>query len=351
MERRSTLPSGIGMALQQHGDNTEASNTVEAGEEKRLPPRGGHDRSMSEARMFAQPDLGDDSTAEKTLAIDVNGTEVSNSPTASPTKTSLFNDFCRGQPPKRSFLGPDGRTPPRLRMSRRSTLADKPELDTLLKAVMIQYKDGEFLPLDTNTVHRLTQYLNGSKPLAHTCRFKRLLINSETNKVRAGLFVAALENIGVYCEHLVIVAPFHTIEFSNVFDRETGNAEPGSDWEKILECFPNLRTLTFEHPVKEPTNLTRDTFYSLNRALANNTTLQRFVDVQFDVPPKLMFDYHHDYHSRQRQSSSPHSFSVISTPLTMVGSDMVYADGAEDFGSLDAEPVFGKADDIDTVDD
>ena len=30
------------------------------------------------------------------------------------------------------------------------------------------------------------------------------------------------------------LAPFHPIEFTSVFDRETGNAEPGSDCEKIL---------------------------------------------------------------------------------------------------------------------
>ena len=215
---------------------------------------------------------------------------------------------------------------------------------------MVQYKDEKFLPLDSNTVHRLTQYLNGSKPLVHTCRFKRLLINSETNEVRAGLFVAALEQIGVYCEHLAIIAPFHTIEFSNVFYRDTGNPEPGSDWEKIFECFPNLRTLTFEHPAKKPTNLTRDTFYSLNHALANNTTLQKYVKVNLDVPPKLMFDYHHDYHSRQRRSDSPRSLNITSSPLIMVGSDMVYADGAENFNSLDNDLVFGKADDIDAVD-
>ena len=234
-------------------------------------------------------------------------------------------------------------------MSRRSTLADKPELDTLLKAVMVEYMEKEFLPLDSHTVHQLAQYLNGSKPLAHTCLFQRLLINSETNKVRAGLFVAALENVGVYCEHLAIIAPFHTIEFSNAFDRDTGNLEPGSDWGKILQCFPNLHTLSFEHPAKEPTNLTRDTFYSLNCALANNTSVQGIVNVRLQVPPKLMFDYHQDYHNHQRQSSSLRS-SVNSTPLTMVGSNLVYADGAEEFVSLDNYSVFGKADGTDTVD-
>ena len=261
-----------------------------------------------------------------------------------------LRDFCRGQPPRQSFLSEGGRTPPRFRMSRRSTLADKPELDSLLKAVMVTYKGDEFLPLNVNTIHRLSQWLNGAKPLAHHCLFRRLMITSEANKVNAEHFVATLEHIGVYCEHLAIIAPFHTIEFGNVFDRGSKNPEPGTDWEKILQCFPNLHTLIFEHPADEPTNLTRDTFYALNCALANNTTLQKIEKVQLDVPPRVLFDYHHDYHNRQRCGASPHSFSIISSPLTMVGSDMVYADGTEDFGSLDDDNfVFGKADDIHTV--
>lgn len=220
-------------------------------------------------------------------------------------------------------------------MSRRSTLADKPELDTLLKVFMVQFRNDDFLPIDENTVRHLNQYMNGSKPLAHTCRFKRLLINSKTNEVRVGLFVAVLENIGIHCEHLAIVAPFHPIEFGNAFEYGVGNSEPGSDWEKILDCLPNLRVLTFEHPDTEPTNLTRDTFYSLTCALATNTTLQKSFNIRLHVPPKVYFNYHKDHHS-----------SPASTPLCLVGADMVYADGPENFGSLDNGPVFGKPEDV-----
>lgn len=204
---------------------------------------------------------------------------------------------------------------------------------------MVQIKDKDTLPINEHTVHRMTQYLNGSKPLADTGLFKRLLINRDTNQIRTALFVAALEQIGTYCEHLTIQAPFHPIEFGIARVYEPGNNEPGSDWAKILECLPNLLTFTFEHPDTEPTRLTRDTFYALTCALQLNTTLQDIFKLHLPVPPKLLFSYHKDHHS-----------SPGSTPLCLVGADMVYADGPEDFGSLNSGAVFGKAEDIDKAD-
>lgn len=235
-------------------------------------------------------------------------------------------------------------------MFRRSTLADKPDLDVQLNAVMVKYKDKMFLPLDYSTVPRIAEYLKGSKPLVHVCcAFKRLLINSQTNDVRAGLFMATLGEIGQHCEHLVILAPFHPIEFGHISDREFGNPEPGSDWEKILECFPNLQKITFEDYTKDPTTLSRDAFHSLNYALLKNTTLREYVKAKNNVSPGLLFDFHHDYHSRQRSRESPGSSGHISTPLTMVGSDAIYADGPEEFGFLDDDLVFGEADDVEPV--
>lgn len=218
-------------------------------------------------------------------------------------------------------------------MARRSTLADKPELDSRLQALLVKHKGEVFLPLNNDTMHYLSWYLNGRKPLAHTCRFDRLMITGEANKVPAGTFVTALEHIGHYCEHLVIVAPFYTTEVVNVFDRECDNFGSGNDWEKILECFDNLQTLTFVHPQDEPTNLMRDTFYALNYALKTNTTLQKIKKVHLDVPPQVMFDYHYDYHHSTDNIpgyKSPQSMSVNSTPLTLVGSDMIYADNTPD---------------------
>lgn len=224
-------------------------------------------------------------------------------------------------------------------LSRRSTLADKPELDTLLKVHMVRYKDEVFLPIHEDTVHRLNQYLNGSKPLADTGLFKRLLIDRQTNQIRTALFIAALEQLGAYCEHLVIQAPFHPMDFGITHEHETGNNEPGSDWTNILACFPSLLTFTFEHPNTEPTRLMSDAFYALTCALHHNTTLQEIFKVQLPVPPKLLFNYHKDHHS-----------SPGSTPLCLVGADIIYADGPEDFGSLDSGSVFGKVEDLDKSD-
>lgn len=225
-------------------------------------------------------------------------------------------------------------------MSRRSTLADKPEFDTLLEVHTVQFKGEDFLPINGNTVHLLNQYLNGSKPLAHTCRFERLLFNEKTNEVRVGLFVKVLESVGMYCDHLAIVAPFHPIEFGSALKYEVGNSEPGSDWFKILNCLPTLRRFTFKHPKTEPLRMTRDAFYTLTVALDANKIIQRHLDVKLDVPDRVLFNYHKDHHS-----------SPGSTPLCLVGADMVYADGPQDFGSLDSAPVFGKAEGIDPADD
>ncbi|KAF1357970.1 hypothetical protein EJ07DRAFT_68385, partial [Lizonia empirigonia] len=198
-----------------------------------------------------------------------------------------LRDFCTGQPPRQSFLASGERTPPRFRTARRSTLADKPELDSLLKAVMVTYKGEEFLPLEESTIRRLSQWLNGAKPLANHCLFRCLMITSDANKVDAEHLVTALEHIGMYCEHLVIVAPFHTTEFGSIFAREIANLESGSDWVQILRCFPNLQALVFKHPADEPTNLTRDTFYALACALADDSILQKIGDLKLDVPPQI----------------------------------------------------------------
>ncbi|KZM26161.1 uncharacterized protein EKO05_0000496 [Ascochyta rabiei] len=352
MQIQSSSPSGIGKALQQLDGKLEANSIVYAGEARHMPLLGSFDLTVSEARMFAHLDLGPDGATETTPDSSVKGIGV---PKRRDTVSTFNNDlrnFCTGQPPKQSFLAPGGRTPPRFRMSRRSTLADKPELDSLLKTVMITYKGKEFLPLDENTVHRLSQYLNGSKPLAPTCLFTRLMITSDANKIRADRFVATLEQVGVYCKHLAIISPFHAIEFGNVFACEVDTLESGSDWERILQCFPNLQTVIFEYPAGEPTILTRDTFYALNCALANSTTLKKIEKVQLDVPPRVLFDYHCDYHYGQRQchGPSPHAFSATSLPLTMVGSDMVYADDVEASDLLDVDVVFGKVETTDEVD-
>ncbi|KAJ4359244.1 hypothetical protein N0V95_002325 [Ascochyta clinopodiicola] len=270
MDTQSSSLSGIGKALQQQDGKREVNTIIHAGKTKRMLLPGNSDQPMSEAHMFPYLDLGLNGAAETTLDSSVKGIGVPQRRGTVPTFNNDLRDFCTGQPPEKSYLAPGGRTSPRFRMSRRSTLADKPELDSLLIASMIT--------------------------------------------------------------------------LATSFMREIDTLESGSDWERILQCFPNLQTVIFEHPVEEPTNLTRDTFYALKCALANSTTLQKTEKVQLHVPPRVLFGYHRDYHHDQRQSRGPlpHASSATNSPLTMVGSDMVYADGVEAFGLLNDDAVFGK---------
>lgn len=230
-------------------------------------------------------------------------------------------------------------------MSRRSTLADRPELDAQLNAVMVRLNDEMFLPLNTSTVSRIMEYLNGSKPLVHVyCVFGRLLINTKSNEVRPGLLIAALEKIGPYCGHLAVGAPFHTTEFVHT-NCKVDKPEPRSDWDKILECFPNLRKISFAGRTHQPVAATRETFKSLKRSLLNNTIFQKYTEVDNGDSIDFFFDYLNDFHSIPRDNQR-----YVSAPLNMVGSDMVFADGAEDDGLLDIDLVFGQADDIGTID-
>jgi hypothetical protein len=251
---------------------------------------------------------------------------------------SKFGKYCRGQPPEPVYLSPSLLSNPRLR---RSTLADKPELDALLEKDMVLYKGEKYLPLVPETLHHLYEYLLGSKPVAQTSLTK-LLFNEETNRIEVENFHASLVQIGQCCTHLAVVAPFHASEFSNPFDRALVSSGPGGDWEKILPRLPNLCKLTVSGNPKEPELFAEETYSSLNYALANYTLadkkkFKKYVDVHFDVDRKLVFKFHQDYHRRNG-----------SAPLTMVGPDVTYADGPDGVGpegddspAEDDPPLFG----------
>jgi hypothetical protein len=192
--------------------------------------------------------------------------------------------WCTGLPPRKSFLGSDGRLP----FTRRSTLADKPELDILLSATKVTYKTHLYLPLTAQTIHRLSPYWKGEKPIADTKLFECILINGEINGVHADHVVAALERIGAHCKHLVVVSPIHTSELGNVFNREAGNINPGRDWACILKCFPNLEYLAFVHNVNEPLELSRNTFLALHKAVADRQVAQGVKSFKYQGPPQLL---------------------------------------------------------------
>jgi hypothetical protein len=191
--------------------------------------------------------------------------------------------WCSGQPPKKSFLG-SGRLP----FSRRSTLADKPELDVLLALTKKDYKGHGYLPLTARTIHRLSPFWKGEKPIADTKVFECIMIDSDINGVHADHVVAALQRIGTFCKHLLVIAGVKTTELGTVFKRESGNIPLGNDWDCILKCFPNLRHLAFIRPVGEPVEWSRDTLFALHLAVAKRQSVEETTTFSFEAPGKLI---------------------------------------------------------------
>lgn len=213
--------------------------------------------------------------------------EPKRSPMIGDMEEAILRKWCTGLPPKQSLLRRLHDSPPRARLTRRSTLADRPELDHLLATALESHEGNTHLPLTFHTIRRLSPFWKGAKPIANYSIFERLLLNKDVNQVHADDVVAALKLIGPHCKHLVIVAPIHTSEYGDVFNRETRNINTGNDWEKILACFPNLETVLFQHPGNEPTELQRNTFFNFQRAVCS-TQLKKLKTVKFSGPPKLL---------------------------------------------------------------
>lgn len=199
-----------------------------------------------------------------------------------------FRNWTTGYPPKKSFLRGDADTPDRFKMPRRSTLADKVELDVLLKAAMIDYEDRRYFPLTAATVHDLSPFWKGSKPVSEVGIFNRIMIDKEVNAIHADHVVAALKRIGEHCHHLVILAPIQTSELGNVFAREEGNIYPGNDWDHLLRFFPALTHLVFIHPKHIPFGLSINSLDSLRAAVARRQAVRAFKEVSIRVPSALL---------------------------------------------------------------
>jgi hypothetical protein len=207
-----------------------------------------------------------------------------------------LRNWCTGQPPKRPGFGAFLKFPPRGRhsLSRRSTLADKPELDVLLAATLVEYKGKKHLPLSAKTLRRLSPLWKGEKPLANFHIFERLLLNKEINTAHADHVISALERVGGHCKHLVIISPIHISEYGDVLNREDGNINTGNDWDKIIACFPNLETATFEHPQEEPSELSRSTFANFHRAI-EDAHIGSLREVDMQIPPHVMNELELDF--------------------------------------------------------
>ncbi|KAF2786541.1 hypothetical protein K505DRAFT_204696, partial [Melanomma pulvis-pyrius CBS 109.77] len=126
---------------------------------------------------------------------------------------------------------------------RRSTLADKPELDHKLKAACVEYNGQSYLPLTAPTFKKLSPLWQGAKPIANVAIFKNLLIDEEVNATHADHVVAALERIGGHCQELVIKSSIKTSELGDVFAREQFNFGSGNDWAKVFRALPYLKNV------------------------------------------------------------------------------------------------------------
>ncbi|KAF2850287.1 hypothetical protein T440DRAFT_110071 [Plenodomus tracheiphilus IPT5] len=199
-----------------------------------------------------------------------------------------FRNWTTGHPPKTSFLHGDANTTARFKMLRRSTLADKIELDVLLKATMIQYEGHEYLPLTTATIRHLSPFWKGLKPVSDVSMFSCIMINKEIDGCHADHVVSALERIGEHCHHLVVLAPIQTSELGNVFHREQGNINPGNDWDHLLRFFPTLKHLVFIHPHHIPFELSNNTLAALLAAVTRRPNPLALQEVSIRVPPGVI---------------------------------------------------------------
>ncbi|KAI8938598.1 hypothetical protein NX059_004472 [Plenodomus lindquistii] len=204
------------------------------------------------------------------------------------TDNKDFRNWTTGLPPKKSFLRGDADTPARFKMPRRSTLADMLELDDLLKAAMIDYDGQKYFPLNAATVHHLSPFWRGVKPVSNVGIFKSMIISKEVNNVHADHVVYALERIGEHVDRLVILAPVRTSELGNVFKREGDNIYPSNDWDYLLEFFPKLKHLLFIHPHDIPFDLSTDTLDSLLAAVAHRQAALALQEVSIRVPPGVI---------------------------------------------------------------
>lgn len=201
--------------------------------------------------------------------------------------TEDIRDECYGKPPEISYLKGDENTPVRFRIPRRSTLADKPELDGILRATMTLFKDRLYLPITATTIHHLQPYVNGAKPVVKTSLFSCVLLNKELNAVHADHVVAVLRYIGQYVTHVLVVSPIHTSEMGDVFNREVGDMGSGNDWGHILSCFPHLQWLMLLLPDDTGTGLPSDTYTALREAVSRRQSKPE--QLRYDSgPPKLL---------------------------------------------------------------
>ncbi|KAH7356349.1 hypothetical protein BKA66DRAFT_473698 [Pyrenochaeta sp. MPI-SDFR-AT-0127] len=124
--------------------------------------------------------------------------------------------------------------------------------------------------------------------------FDCIMLNYEINNAHADHVVNALERIGTRCKRLLVIAPIHTSELGNVFNREMGNIDPGNDWNHILRCFPNLKCLIFVHPLNEPEEISRATYLALRSAITRRQATHDINGFGYVGAPRVLTCFAHN---------------------------------------------------------
>ncbi|PSN61534.1 hypothetical protein BS50DRAFT_153261 [Corynespora cassiicola Philippines] len=153
-----------------------------------------------------------------------------------------------GHPPKEvSALGDGKTTPPRFQISRRATLADRPELDHLIPSWLTTIEGHKYLPLTPWNLFHMSPLWKGEKPLADTTVFEYLLVNREIQYVEADVIQSALSAIGGYCKHFYVEGNIQVEVHGKIFKKSHAWGYVGDDGERLMNRLPNLETITFTH--------------------------------------------------------------------------------------------------------
>jgi hypothetical protein len=143
-----------------------------------------------------------------------------------------FRSFTTGQP-RLCYLRSTLPRAPLPVVSRRSTLADVPELDHKLYAQRVKVNGEDYLPLNTKTVHILQPYLNGAKPVADMSLFERLVVSREYKIRHLNDLLISLASIGKHCKVLVILGEDRIWDLGGIHIR----------WEPVLKWCTQLQEL------------------------------------------------------------------------------------------------------------
>jgi hypothetical protein len=236
---------------------------------------------------------------------------------------------CQGKPPKKSYLSSDSSPPSGMFPPANAAL------DIRLTAAMTNGNGKEFLPLNARTIRMMSAYYEGAEPITDTTLFECMMINIEINDVHVDHFNAILGVIGRYCTDLIIVAPIFTTDLGNVFRRDLTDLGSGTDWEIIFRSFPNLTTLTWEHPEGTSTPASRETLLAVHCALSSGRCVQQLEAFKLKICDRSCADLLADVAQYDRDGGSARSWIGSASHLSMAAGRRVSTNGFRMWRSME----------------